>query len=162
MEKTKARITDSASASILSRLQFSAERPQGKADQQQREPRMIVLESIDHQIKLLEADLNGTEYLVSKTRFAKDENGNSAKTTVSVAPRRAYFERGGQFYATVRYGNQLLEMVEGHPSIAAGKSLADVLSTYQTIREAVAQGEVDAAIERAAAAMKRKKEATAA
>lgn len=157
MEKNKSRSSDGSAAGILSGLHFSEVRPLTKASQVARYPRAIVLECIDHQIRHIEAELAGGEYTVPKTKVSKDGEGVSTKTTVHAAPRRCYFERDGEFYATIRYGTHLLEIVEGSPSVLAGKTLSDVLSTYQMIRQAVVQGEADAAIERTVAAMRRKK-----
>lgn len=159
MEKGKLRSSDTGATSILSALQFSEVRPLTKADQAARDPKAIVLKCIDQQTRLIEAEIAGSEYTVPKLKVTKNGDGPTTKATVHVAPRRCFFERDGEFYATVRYGTHVVELVEGRPSVRAGKTLPDVLSTYRMIREAVIQGEVDRAIERTVAAMRRNRAA---
>ena len=97
--------TKSTNAGILAGLKFTTATKPSKALEQHRSPRDVVLEFLNDQINLAKADIAGTEYIVARTRFAKDETGKSVKKIVNVAPRRAYWKSGVEFLGGLKYGN---------------------------------------------------------
>lgn len=145
------------SGSILAGLKFSSMTKPTKQAEQQRSPRDVVLEFLTDQINLAKADLAGTEYTVSRTRFAKDDAGKSVKKTVNVAPRRAYWQQGADWLGGLKYGNVGVELSPGNPSIVLGSKLEDVVKTFELIAKAVEAGECDAQIVSASEKAKRHK-----
>lgn len=149
----------SNTTNILAGLKFTTATKPTKADQSQRSPRDVVLEFLRDQVEILKADMSGKEYVVLRTRFAKDETGKSIKKTVNVTPRRSFFQVGDEWLASVKYGNVIIELEPGNPSFVCGSKLDDVIRTFELIRKAVEAGECDAQINAAAEKAKRKKAA---
>jgi hypothetical protein len=148
--------TKNTNAGILAGLKFTTATKPTKALEQTRSPRDVVLEFIKDQIELAKADLAGTEYVVARTRFAKDDGGKSVKKIVNVAPRRAYWRNGAEWLAALKYGNLIVELSPGNPSFVAGAKLEDVIKTFSLVKQAVETGECDAQIVQAAEKAKRK------
>ncbi len=151
-----AKQTRGSTNSFLSGLRFSATMKPSKAQEQHRSPRQVVNEFIDQQIALATADLEGKNFSLKKFRFKKDETGKSHKTEVQVVPRRAFWQNGSEWLASVKYGNMVVELSPQHPSFFAGSTLHDVINAFAVVRKAVEAGEADTAIEAAMRKSKRK------
>ena len=148
--------TKSTTAGILAGLKFTTAMKPTKALEQHRSPRDVVLEFLNDQINLANADLAGTEYTVSRARFAKDDAGKSVKKIVNVSPRRAYWQNGAEWLGAIKYGNVIVDLSEGNPSFVAGAKLEDVVKTFELVKKAVEAGECDVQIAVAAEKAKRK------
>lgn len=122
----------------------------------QRTPREILLAALDEQIALADATLEGREFKVSKERYKKID-GVRKKVTVEASPRPWWFETNGQVFGEIRYGTTPLDLSErGMTTFEIGTKLEEVPKVFRQIREAVAGGECDAAIEAAKAKASRR------
>ena len=158
MSAIKSVRSDAAKAgSILAALKFSSDTKPTKQVLDQRSPRDVVREFIEHQVAAAKADLAGTKYLVPRTRFVKGPDGRSSKVTKDVEPRRAYWQNGAEWLLAIRYGNVPVELWPGNPSVQCGSTLDDVIKTFELLRQALDAGECDAAINAAAEKAKRTK-----
>ncbi len=106
--------------------------------------RRKLLDTIDLQISAAEADAKGEEFVRRAMRWITDKDtGEKVRQEVPIRMRRWWWnDDTGKVMMEVRYGNKLLEIHPGKPTIEVGKqdSLVSVLST---LREAVAAGELD-------------------
>ena len=143
-----------ASASLLSKLTFrDVSRP---VKMVMKRPRDVVLDFINQQIALATAEQEGRIFSIEKTRYTKDANGVPLKQRIAATPRRHFWQAEGEWLVEVRYGNIIVELSPGHPSVAAGSSLADVITTLNTVKAAVEAGEADEAVAVAAGKARRK------
>lgn len=140
-------------ASLLSKLTFRATSRPVKVVA--KEPRNVVLDFLNQQIALAMAEQEGRQFAVEKIRYVKGD-GQSVKTRVSATPRRHYWQGDGEWLCEIRYGNIIVELAPGHPSVAAGADLSGVVSTLNAIKGAVEAGEADEAIAVASAKARRK------
>ncbi len=141
--------------SSLSGLRFSSASRPRVIGTGRRTRRQIVLEFLDQQIGVAEAALAGKEFTIAKHRYRRGEDGAPVRTEVEVRPRRSFWRDGNVWLVEVRYGNALIELSPGCPTVVAGADLEAVIRTFRVIRSAVAEGEADAAIDEAAERAKR-------
>lgn len=119
-------------------------------------PRKMLLDFLDQQIALVNADMTDRELRVDKDRYTKDANGKPVKKRVQVKPRRAYWNADGEWLLECRHGNVPIEFSPGSPTIFAGSSIQQVAATLATIRRAVENGEADEAVSAAVEKARRK------
>jgi hypothetical protein len=130
--------------SLIESLQFrSVARPTRATS---KTPRAILLDFLDQQTALVNAEMDERELRVVKHRYAKDADGKPVKRRIQVKPRRAYWEADGEWLLECRYGNVPVELSPGNPTIFAGSDLQQVAATLATIRRAVERGEADEAL----------------
>jgi hypothetical protein len=107
----------------------------------QRSPKNLVIEFIDHQIGIAEAEISGSRFFVRRMRYKKRADGTTYRTVINAHPRRYFWEADGQWLLECRYGNIPIEFSPGKPTIFAGPTLDDVLAVLRTLRAAVVAGE---------------------
>jgi hypothetical protein len=147
----------SKSTGILAGLNFSTTSQPKKVQADQRTPTQVISEWLAQQIGLVEAEIAGKPFAITKTRFKKDGQGKSIKTTVEVTPRRSYWQdETGKFFVALRYGNAIVNPVPNMTSVEAGRSLETVRSTFEALRKALGAGELDGTVQEAALAAKRR------
>ena len=124
----------------------TSKRQQGNSPQFAR--RQKLSNKLDEQIQLAKAQQSGTEFSPVKIRTVKDEaTGESRKVEVPKKLKPWWWTgENGKLCITVRYGARTLEIVEGKNAIETD-SIADVITSLQVIRTAVASGELDKRIE---------------
>jgi hypothetical protein len=117
-----------------------------------------MLDAINEQIKIVEAEMRGETYTVARTKVSKADDGSRLKSEVRVAPRRMFWQaQDGKWLIGLRYGGRIpLELAPGKPAIVAGAGLKEVISVLEVVQAAIQAGEADEAIEAAAAKAKRK------
>lgn len=105
-----------------------------------------VIAKLDEQLQIAEAALKGDEFFKKRTVKKTDEEGNQVTVTV---PKRVnkwfYTNNGNDWYLEVKYGNRTLELAKGKTAITVGK-LDNVAAVIEQVKQAVAAGELDAAI----------------
>ena len=147
----------SGNVGFLANLVFSSDVAPSKANIIKRSPRRVMLDSIHEQIKIVEAELRGEAYTVARTKKSKSEDGTRVKSEVPVVPRRMFWEQGGKWFVSLRYGGRIpVELSPGKPSIVAGAGIKEVIAVLEVVRDAVNAGEADEAIHVAASKAKRK------
>jgi hypothetical protein len=117
--------------------------------------RMALIDRIEEQIALATAQLDGKT--AEFTRTVKNKE-TGQKETRSKFVRAWYWADGSKYVVSIKYGLHILQFAKGANAIEA-PSLKGVVSTLQTIKQAAAVGELDAAI--TAIAAKREKKSNA-
>lgn len=106
------------------------------------------------QEQLVKARLENTAFSIKKHKTVKDLAGNSRRIEVDKRLKPWWFQDiDGQLCFCVRYGAKQLEIKPGRSTIAV-KDFAELLTTLALIKDAVAKGSLDAAIDKASGALK--------
>lgn len=102
------------------------------------------------QIELAKSQIEGTEFVVKKYRsFVDRETGIKKQVEVPKRIREWWFKNeNGKVCLSIKYGTSVLELAKGKPSIEVA-SPQDLIKALETIKEAVAVGELDTQIEQA-------------
>lgn len=110
---------------------------------------------IAEQIELATAQANGTTHQFTKIRTFTDKETGVRKQLETSKRVKAWWFTGdnGKLALAVRYGARVLELSKGKYAIEIASD-ADLLPTLELVRKAVADGELDAAIDSAANKLK--------
>lgn len=140
-------------ASALAHLRLSAERkPRKQPAIVERRNKLIT--RLWEQIQLLKSQESGIEFTVRKWRTVRDVDGVAKRLTLPKRIKPWWFTSGtGVLCVVIRYGSSTLELEPGKPVIQA-QNPKDLLVILETIKQAVANGELDAQIEAASGALK--------
>jgi hypothetical protein len=138
----------------LSALKLTAAtKPQHVSPVQQR--RLKLVRRIDEQIELASALLQGKHFAAVKVRTITDKETGVRRAVESSKRVKAWWfkQDNGKLALSVRYGAKVLELAKGKfaVEVAADK---DLVPTLETVKSAVLGGELDAAIETAAAKLR--------
>lgn len=123
----------------------SKDRPTA-VERRKRNPRDVVIETIDLQVKSIEAQKQGKEFTVERERYVNvTENGHDrrVKTLVQAKPKPWWWVENGVHYLQPRFGTHLIEITDGKATIEAGKSPDDVIKVLVELRRMVEAGELD-------------------
>ena len=130
---------------VLGKLKIVALAPKVKASAEQ-DRRTKLIEQLDEQKKMVEGLLAGTPYLRTKQVWVDGEDGNRTRVERPVRARQWWQAgTGGAVQFGLRYGAVPLELQPGKTAIEVAK-LTDLPAVITTIIEAVAAGELDAAM----------------
>ena len=106
------------------------------------------------QEQLIKAKLENTTFAVKKHKTVKDIEGNQRRIEVNKRLKPWWFQDvDGHLCFTVRYGSKVLE-IQPNKSTLLVKDFNELLTTLAMIKEAVANGNLDAAIDQASGALK--------
>ena len=102
------------------------------------------------QIELAKSQIEGTQFTVKKYRSIVDhETGLKKQVEVPKRIREWWFKNEtGKVCLSIKYGTSVLELAKGKPSIEVA-SPQDLVKVLETIKQAVAVGELDQQIEQA-------------
>jgi hypothetical protein len=102
------------------------------------------------QIELAKSQIEGTQFTVKKYRSIVDrETGLKKQVEVAKRVREWWFKNEtGKVCLSIKYGTSVLELAKGKPSIEVA-SPEDLIKALETIKQAVAVGELDQQIEQA-------------
>ncbi len=146
--------TKQPSKAILSTLRFATDTRPKRADVQSRSPRDTIVSAIDVQLALVEGDLAGKPYQVTKQRSVGEGDAKKIESVVT-SPRRTFWQSlSGDYLLSVTYGGLPLEFTKGHTSVVAGANLDTVKKTFTLLRDAAMRGELDVQAETAAKVIK--------
>jgi hypothetical protein len=103
------------------------------------------------QMELAKAQQSGAHYTVKRFRsFTDRETGARKQVETDVRVKQWWFTTDtGKLAISVRYGNKVLELAPKKYAVEVA-SERDLIKTLDTIKTAVANGELDAAIDAAA------------
>ena len=135
--------------STLGQLKLTSEtKPRHIAPVQQRRNKLA--HRLWEQIQLAKSQIEGTEFVVKKYRsFVDRETGIKKQVEVPKRIREWWFKNeNGKVCLSIKYGTSVLELAKGKPSIEVA-SPQDLIKALETIKEAVAVGELDTQIEQA-------------
>lgn len=127
----------------------SARKPTHLPQVVQRRNKMIW--RIAEQIELATAHANGTTHLFTRVRSITDKETGVRKQVETAKRVKAWWftSDNGKLALTVRYGAKLLELAKGKFAIEVATP-AELVDTLEIVRTAVANGELDDAIDNAA------------
>ena len=131
--------------SVLSKLKIVALPPKsGLTPEQQRRAKVIV--KLQEQLKLAEAALGGPAYERQRWGWATSENGEKVKVPRPIRIKTWWDETPtGTVQFGLRYGSAPLEIQKGKTAVEVGK-LEELPSVIRALMQAIADGELDAAI----------------
>ena len=138
----------------LSTLKLTAARkPDTLSQAMQRRNKM--LGRIAEQIELATAQANGTTHLFTRVRtFTDKESGSRKQIETSKRVKAWWFASdNGKLALAVRYGAKVLELAKGKNAIEIA-TVSDLVPTLEILRNAVADGEMDSAIDSAVSKLK--------
>lgn len=130
---------------VLSKLKLvTATKPTALAPIVQK--RNKLLKKLHEQIELATALAEGRTYTATKLRTVADGEGNT-KTIEQAKHVRPWWwtAENGKLCLTLRYGAKVLEPAKGKTAIELA-GLNELVSALETVKAAVADGELDAAI----------------
>lgn len=104
-----------------------------------------LLAGIEEQLKVADAAMQGQEYTVTRSRWAKNDAGEKVRVQRLKVVRAWFFAQDGGFYVQCRYGAKVLSLSKDGNAVFV-KQIADVPAALQAIYAATAAGELDAAI----------------
>ncbi|MBU3657621.1 MAG: hypothetical protein FGM35_06290 [Rhodocyclaceae bacterium] len=110
-----------------------------------------LLGRIAEQVELANAYANGTTHLFTKVRTFTDKDTGVRKQVETSKRVKAWWftSDNGKLALSVRYGAKVLELAKGKYAIEVATS-AELVETLDIVRTAVANGELDDAIDNAA------------
>lgn len=135
--------------STLSQLKLVADtKPKKLSAIQHRRNKLI--QRLWEQIELAKSQIAGTQFTVKKYRSIVDrETGLKKQVEVPKRIREWWFKNeNGKVCLSIKYGTSILELAKGKPSIEVA-SPQDLIKALETIKQAVAVGELDTQIEQA-------------
>lgn len=129
--------------SVLANLKLSDTSPRAKLSPVARK-RQKLLDQIDLQLKAATAFLAGETVQQDVQRWVRVEGSDDKQLVTRKKPVRPWWWRNdvGRLMLSVRAGNRLLDLAEGKVSIDVGTP-EHLQKTIETLREAVAAGELD-------------------
>lgn len=124
----------------------AAKRPSAQPQIVLRRNRLIA--KMWEQVELFKAQQAGTTFAPTKFRSVKDpETGERRNVEVQKLVRAWWWTaENGKVCLHVRYGTKTLELAKGKTAIEIG-TVDDLIQTFETLKAAVAAGELDTQIE---------------
>ena len=109
------------------------------------------------QIQLAAAQANGADYVKTKLKQVKNlETGHSSEVQISRRPRAWFWTAdNGKVMLSIRYGVKTLELAKGKTAIEVGE-VRQLVPVLESLKQAVAAGELDAQIQAASAEVGRR------
>jgi hypothetical protein len=131
---------------------ISAKRGAGETPVTKRRQKLSV--KLDEQIQLAKAQAEGRVFAPTRLRSVVDaETGEKRRVESVKRVQPWWWSDGGKVHISVRYGAKPIEFAKGKNAIEVG-SAADVVSTLELVKQAVAAGELDAQIDAASAKLR--------
>jgi hypothetical protein len=128
------------------KLKLIAKNRPTAVERRKRDPRSVVIETIDLQVKAIEAEQKGETFTVPRERYVSVAEGGRdrrIKTTVQAKPKPWWWQEGGVYFVQPRFGTHLIEIAEGKATVECGKALDDVIKVLQELRRMVENGDLD-------------------
>lgn len=116
--------------------------------------RQKMIGRIDEQLELARAMQEGRLYTPTKLRSVTNEHG--VKTTITVTKRvKPWFWQAdnGKLCVALRYGAKVIELAKGKTAVEIASN-EELVATLGLLKDAIAEGELDAQIEAVAGALK--------
>jgi len=112
-------------------------------------------EKIAEQIALATARQEGRTFAPTKLRTVTDAETGERRTVETVKRVKEWFwtNEAGKTVVGIRYGAKTLELAKGKNAIELANA-SELVSTLETVREAVLAGELDAQIEATSTALR--------
>lgn len=108
-----------------------------------RREKLIV--GIEQQLRLVDAALNGENFVIKFKRKVVDDAGAVAEQAAEKRARAWYFEQDRGYYVQCRYGARIL-MLNGKNNAVWVATLKEVAGVLAAFKEAAMAGELDKAV----------------
>jgi predicted nicotinamide N-methyase len=110
---------------------------------------------IEDQIAYAKALTSGGIYAAKRVKFVQDsESGERKQVEIATRVKQWWWTAGnGKVMLALRYGSKPIELAKGKNAIEVG-SMADLIATLETVKEAAHAGELDSQIEQASGALR--------
>lgn len=108
-----------------------------------------LLAALEEQLKVAEAAITGTQYVVTVSHWSKTDLGERIQVQQQRVTRPWFFAQDGGHYVQCKYGSKPLPLNKDGNAVFV-KQLADIPSVLQAFYAAAAAGEFDSAITDAA------------
>jgi hypothetical protein len=102
-----------------------------------------LLSAIEEQLKVADAAMQGQEFTVTRSRWAKNEAGEKVRVQRQRVVRSWFFAQDGGYYVQCKYGSKAILLSKDGNAVFV-KQLADVKPVLETLRSATEIGELDA------------------
>lgn len=134
---------------FLSKLTITQlKRPTKSTPQEQRRNKLIT--KLEEQLALAEAQKAGKRYVVMKSAWTRDDNGNKQKVQREKIVRPWFWPDANGLCMVVKYGSTALELAKGKRALTV-PSIDAVPDAITTVIAAVKAGELDTSIENSVA-----------
>lgn len=111
--------------------------------------RQKIVEAIDLQLAMVEAQATGTELKVTRTRAFRNEEGVRERRDVAVRLRPWWWtDETGTTFLSIRHGGRVVEIAPGKTAIEVG-ALSELPAKLAILRDATRAGELDGCREQA-------------
>jgi hypothetical protein len=119
--------------------------------------RQKLLKRLDVQLKIAQAQVDGTDYVPTKEKFQTDkETGLKTKISVQKNVAKWWKKIDNVYFLEIRYSNKPLELAKDLFSIEVG-SEDQLVPTLEKVIAAVASGELDPFLEKVTSHLSKKK-----
>ena len=108
-----------------------------------------LLSAIEEQLKVAESATQGKQYVVTVSRWSKNDQGQRVHSEHQRVTRPWFFAQDGGHYVQCKYGSKPLTLSKDGNAVFV-KQLNEVTSVLQAFYAAAAAGEFDSAIADAA------------
>jgi hypothetical protein len=129
--------------SYLSKLTVKAVKRTNVQDPTHQRRRKLVA-GIEEQLEVAVAALDGKDYEVKKSGWAKNEQGQKVAVERLRKVRPCFFEQDGGWYVQCKYGSRALELGNGNAVFV--KTLVEVEGALSALKAAANAGELDEAV----------------
>jgi hypothetical protein len=115
-----------------------------------------LLRRIDEQIAFITAQQNGTTYAASRLRSYTDAESGLRKTVEvpKVVKTWTFVADNGKLCVQIKYGARVIELARGKAAVEVS-SAKELVSTFELIKQAVINGELDAHLDAASVALRK-------
>ena len=118
--------------------------------------RSKIIEAIDLQIAMAEAQTAGTEIRPTRTRAFRNNAGERERREVAIRLRPWWWtDEAGTTFLSIRHGGRVVEIAHGKTAIEVG-AFSDLTATLAILRDAARAGELDGCREEMTRTMPRK------
>lgn len=142
--------------SLLSSLKVTT-RPENTSENPTLKKREKLLSRLNIQLLMAKAHVAGEVYTPFREKWQKNtETGLQEKIRIPKNVGKWFYLRNNQYFFEVRYSNKALELAKGQHAIEVGEQ-TNLVSTVETIIEAVIAGELDSLLEKTTSHLSKKK-----
>ena len=110
--------------------------------------RQKLIVKLEEQQKVLEYDMKGEHYVVTRPKWMQNDRGERALVHKQRVIRPWFFERDGGYYLQIKYGTRILSVDGVHNAIFV-EAISDLSRVLSELIAATESGELDAAIAQA-------------
>lgn len=143
-----------ATATALASLKFTTAKKSNQLSPVQSRRNKIIAK-LEEQIALATAQAEGRVYAPPKIKTVTDASGERRSVETTKRVKQWWFAAAdGKLALTVRYGAKVLELAKGKNAVDVGGA-AQLVPVLTLLKQAAQDGELDAAIEAAGAALRK-------